>query len=82
MHNSFRSPSLPNYLDVGYSAPVRSCLLGSLAAAEMKGLSGPKLLAVHPSSNKPMRGVGLPGVLGLRCRLWVVLFLAGFAYVH
>ncbi|KAL5200199.1 hypothetical protein ABZP36_021402 [Zizania latifolia] len=47
----------------------------------MKGLSGPKLLAVHPSSNKPTGGAGSPGVLGSRRRLWVLLFLAGFACV-
>ncbi|KAF0904549.1 hypothetical protein E2562_035444 [Oryza meyeriana var. granulata] len=49
----------------------------------MKGLSGPKLLVVHPSSNKPLGGAGSPAmaVLGSRRRMWVVLFLAGFACV-
>ncbi|EEE66247.1 hypothetical protein OsJ_22425 [Oryza sativa Japonica Group] len=49
----------------------------------MKGLSGPKLLVVHPSSNKPLGGAASPAmaVLGSRRRMWVVLFLAGFACV-
>uniref|UniRef100_A0A0D3GK52 Uncharacterized protein n=1 Tax=Oryza barthii TaxID=65489 RepID=A0A0D3GK52_9ORYZ len=49
----------------------------------MKGLSGPKLLVVHPSSNKPLGGAASPAMaaLGSRRRMWVVLFLAGFACV-
>uniref|UniRef100_J3MH10 Uncharacterized protein n=1 Tax=Oryza brachyantha TaxID=4533 RepID=J3MH10_ORYBR len=49
----------------------------------MKGLSGPKLLVVHPSSNKTVGGAGSAAmaVLGSRRRMWAVLFLAGFACV-
>ncbi|XP_062229632.1 protein IRX15-LIKE-like [Phragmites australis] len=49
----------------------------------MKGLSGPKLLVVHPSSNKPSGGAGSPGaaVLGPRRRVCVAVFFACFACV-
>ncbi|KAL6603196.1 hypothetical protein ACP70R_043557 [Stipagrostis hirtigluma subsp. patula] len=48
----------------------------------MKGLSGPKLLVVHPSSNKPSGGAGSPAAfLGPRRRLCAAVFLACFACV-
>lgn len=48
----------------------------------MKGLSGPKLLVVHPSSNKSPGGAGSPGaVLGARRRVCAAVFLACFACV-
>ncbi|KAJ1260513.1 hypothetical protein BS78_10G238000 [Paspalum vaginatum] len=48
----------------------------------MKGLSGPKLLVVHPSSNKSPGGAGSPGaVLGVRRRVCAAVFLACFACV-
>ncbi|CAD6335722.1 unnamed protein product [Miscanthus lutarioriparius] len=48
----------------------------------MKGLSGPKLLVVHPSSNKSPGGAGSPGaVLGARRRVCAAVFLACFACI-
>ncbi|KAG2613829.1 protein IRREGULAR XYLEM 15-like [Panicum virgatum] len=48
----------------------------------MKGLSGAKLLVVHPSSNKSPGGAGSPGaVLGARRRVCAAVFLACFACV-
>jgi hypothetical protein len=48
----------------------------------MKGLSGQKLLVVHPSSNKSPGGAGSPGaVLGARRRVCAAVFLACFACV-
>jgi len=48
----------------------------------MKGLSGAKLLVVHPSLNKSPGGAGSPGaVLGARRRVCAAVFLACFACV-
>ncbi|CAN6200709.1 unnamed protein product [Urochloa humidicola] len=48
----------------------------------MKGLSGAKLLLVHPSSNKSPGGAGSPGAaLGARRRVCAAVFLAFFACV-
>ncbi|KAL6873715.1 hypothetical protein ACP4OV_013797 [Aristida adscensionis] len=48
----------------------------------MKGLSGAKLLLVHPASNKAAGGAGSPAAfLGQRRRLCAAVFLACFACV-
>ncbi|KAK3134416.1 hypothetical protein QOZ80_6AG0548860 [Eleusine coracana subsp. coracana] len=49
----------------------------------MKALSGPKLLLVHPSSNKALGAAGSPGsaALGPRRRVCAAVFLACFACV-
>jgi hypothetical protein len=52
-----------------------------LASEEMKSLSGPKLLVVHPSSNKPLGGGAGSPALASRRRVCAAIFLVCFACV-